>query len=74
MRRAAVRDAGTLGAAMIAGVGSGAMTSLKAAAGQLVAFDRTFEPDPAVARAYESRFGKYQELYADLKSFNEGFS
>ncbi len=73
LRRAEVLDAGTLGAAMIAGVGSGAMPSLAAAAERLVAFDRTFEPNAALADYYNARFGQYQELYADLKSFNAGF-
>ncbi len=73
LRRAQVLDAGTLGAAMIAGVGSGAMPSLSAAAQRLVAFDRTFEPNAALADYYNTRFGKYQELYADLKSFNAGY-
>ncbi len=74
MRRVKVQDAGTLGAAMIAGVGSGSMPSLNAAARQLVAFDRTFEPNAGVADAYAVKFAKYQELYADLKPFNEGYA
>ncbi len=73
LRRARVVDAGTLGAAMIAGVGAGAMPSLSAAAQRLVAFDRTFEPNAALADYHNQRFGKYQELYADLKSFNAGY-
>lgn len=73
LRRARVRDAGTLGAAIIAGVGSGAMPSLAAAARRLVAYDRTFEPNPALAGYYDERFGKYQELYADLKRFNASY-
>ncbi len=73
LRRAHVVDAGTLGAAMIAGVGSGAMPSLAAAAQQLVAFDRTFEPNPALADYYSAKLGKYLELYTDLKAFNAGY-
>ncbi len=74
MRRIKVQEAGALGAAMIAGVGSRSMPSLSAAANQLVAFDRTFEPNPGLADAYDAKFGKYQELYADLKPFNEGYA
>ena len=74
LHRAKILDAGTLGAAMIAGVGSGAMPSLAAAAQRLVTFDRTFEPDATRAEYYNAKFGKYQELYADLKPFNEGYA
>ena len=74
MRRVKVQDAGTLGAAMIAGVGSRSMSSLSAAASRLVAFDRTFEPNADAASAYDAKFGKYQELYADLKPFNQGYA
>ena len=73
MRRVKVREAGALGAAMIAGVGSRFMPSLSAAANQLVAFDRTFEPNASVTDAYNGKFSKYQELYVDLKSFNAGY-
>ncbi len=73
MRRVRVHDASTLGAAMIAGVGSGFMPSLSAAANRLVTFDRTFEPNAGVASAYDAKFGRYQELYVDLKPFNEGY-
>jgi xylulokinase len=73
LRRVAVLDAGTLGAAIIAGVGSGAMPSLEAAVRRLVSFEQTFEPSKIARGYYDTRFGKYQELYADLKSFNEGY-
>ena len=73
LRRVSVLDAGTLGAAIIAGVGSGVMPDLAAASGRLVRFDRTFEPDASARDYYDTRFEKYRELYADLKSFNAGY-
>jgi len=73
LQRAAVVDAGTLGAAVIAGLGAGAMPSLETAVGQLVSYERTFEPDLAMRGYYDDKFGKYQELYADLKGFNERY-
>jgi xylulokinase len=73
LRRVAVLDAAALGAAIIAGVGSGAMPSLEAAIDRLVSFERTFEPRQEFRGYYDAKFGKYQELYADLKSFNEGY-
>jgi len=69
--RVRVLDAGTLGAAVIAGLGAGAMPSLEAAVDQLVAFERDFEPNDGTREYYNTKFGKYQELYADLKPFNE---
>ena len=74
LRRVAALDAGTLGAAIIAGVGSGAMPSLEAAIDQLVSFERTFEPSNEARGYYDAKFGKYQELYADLKGFNQGYA
>ena len=64
-------EAGTLGAAVIAGVGSGASSSLKVAVDRLVSFERTFEPDADVRDYYDTKFGKYQELYADLRAFTK---
>ena len=74
LRRVAALDAGTLGAAIIAGVGSGAMPSLEAAVDRLVSFERTFEPEKDARGYYDAKFGKYQELYADLKGFNEEYA
>jgi xylulokinase len=73
IRRVKVLDAGTLGAAVIAGLGAGAMPSLEAAVDRLVAFERTFEPDAGARNYYDTKFGKYQELYADLKGFNQAY-
>jgi xylulokinase len=73
LRRVAALDAGTLGAAVIAGVGSGAMPSLETAIDRLVSFERTFEPNDEARGYYDAKFGKYQELYADLKGFNGGY-
>ena len=74
LRRVKTLDAGTLGAAVIAGVGAGAMPSLQVAIDRLVSFERTFEPNADVRDYYDTKFGKYQELYADLKHFNEGYT
>jgi xylulokinase len=71
MQRVKTLDAGTLGAAMIAGVGAKAMPSIPAAADRLVAIDRTFAPDSDRSGYYDARFARYQELYATLKPFND---
>lgn len=74
LRRVKVLDAGTLGAVIIAGVGSGAMPSFGEAVDRLVSFELTFEPDASARGYYDTKYGKYRELYADLKPFNEGYA
>lgn len=70
LRRTTAPEAAAIGAAMLAGVGSGVMPSIAAASRELVKFDRAFEPDRTKAGYYADRFGKYRELYAALKAFN----
>jgi xylulokinase len=70
LRRVATPESAAIGAAILAGVGSGLMPSLVDAARSLVQFDRTFEPDPTQAGYYTDKFGKYRELYAALRAFN----
>jgi xylulokinase len=70
LRRCSAPEAAAIGAAILAGVGSGIMPSIAEAAGELVQFDRTFEPDRSKAGYCDEKFGKYRELYAALKTFN----
>jgi xylulokinase len=70
LRRTAAPEAAAIGAAILAGVGSGVMPSIVAAARELVQFDRVFEPDAGMAGYYAERFGKYRELYEALRAFN----
>ena len=51
-----------LGAALLAGVGSGAFGSLREAAERLSWPEQTFEPDPRRARIYRQRLEKLAEL------------
>jgi xylulokinase len=73
LRRATVPDSAALGAAILAGVGSGAMPSLHDAIARLIRFDRTFEPNRALAGYYADKFGRYRELYAALQPFNASY-
>lgn len=73
LRRTAVPDSAALGAAILAGIGSGAMPSLHEATHQLIRFDRRFEPNTALAAYYADKFGRYRELYATLKPFNDSY-
>ena len=70
LRRTTVPDAAALGAAILAGLGSGTMGSLAEAVRQLVTFDRTFTPDAAKRGYYDDKFGHYRALYDTLRPFN----
>jgi xylulokinase len=70
LRRAAVPDAAAVGAAILAGIGSGVLPSLGEAIRSLVRFDRMFAPDPALAGYYAEKFSDYRALYETLRPFN----
>jgi len=73
LKRAEVTDSGALGAAILAGLGSGTMASLPEAVRTLVRFDRTFTPDTRTRGYHNDRFGHYRALYAALKPFNAAY-
>ena len=68
--RMQARDAGAVGAMVIAGVGAGLMADLANATADLVPSDRAFLPDPAGAAVADRRFALWQELYQQLKPIN----
>lgn len=70
LRRTSAPESAAIGAAMLAGVGSGLMPSIARASRELVKFDHTFTPDRSMAGYYDEKFGKYRELYQALKAFN----
>jgi len=70
LRRMRGRDPGAVGAAVMAGVGCGAIPDLAAAAGRLVQIDRSFQPDPAAARLADARFAIWQQLYRQVRPIN----
>ena len=59
-------EASALGAAMIAGVGSGAFSSLEEAATTCVEQDRCFLPGDT--EGYTARYEMYKQLYPALKN------
>jgi xylulokinase len=73
LRRATLPDVAAVGAAILAGLGSGAMSSLPEAVARLVTFDRTFTPDKARRGYYKDKLGHYRELYERLVPFNAGY-
>ena len=57
----------TLGAAMLAGVGTGVWQGFEEAARQTIRVNRTYEPDPTVKEAYDRGYETYRKLYGNLK-------
>ncbi|WEK03774.1 MAG: FGGY-family carbohydrate kinase [Candidatus Devosia phytovorans] len=73
LERTSVTATAALGAAIIAGVGSGAFPSLSDAVRELVRFDRQFDPDTARHELYNERHASFRMLHADLRAFNQRF-
>jgi xylulokinase len=73
LRRTTISDSAALGAAILAGLGSGLIASLHEAVRHLVKFDRTFEPNSAHRAYYDEKFEHYRALYETLRSFNRRF-
>jgi xylulokinase len=70
IKRTKMRDAGVLGAALMAGTGVGVFASLNEAAKKFVVMDRVFEPDTNEASRHDEAFGKYKLLYKQLIPLN----
>ncbi len=67
--RPKITEAGVLGAAIVAGVGSGVFASLADGVQTMVRPDRTFEPDPGRQRLYDQRFAHYQRLGPLMRAY-----
>ena len=57
----------TLGAAMLAGVGTGVWSSFEEAAAQTVRVRKRYAPDPEAGAVYDRGYRVYRELYEHLK-------
>jgi len=57
----------TLGAAMLAGVGTGVWNSFEDAVRQTVRVKKQYEPDPEKKSVYDKGYGTYRKLYENLK-------
>ncbi|MFZ5974472.1 MAG: xylulokinase [Bacillota bacterium] len=62
-----ISDTGTLGAAMLAGVGAGVYKDVYEAADQFVYITSEYLPDPAMAQAYEEGFERYLAIIEGLE-------
>lgn len=58
----AVTEPGTLGAALLAGVGAGVWPSVAEAQRAMVRVDRTFEPDAAAQKLHHPAFNRFRQL------------
>lgn len=60
--------ASTLGAAILAGVGTGVYTSYEEAINKTIAVKKTYQPNPENHEVYKKNMSLYLELYEDLKA------
>ena len=65
--RPKVVEAGTLGAAMLAGLATGVWRTAQEAAACFVKAERRFEPDPGRQARYQEKYQHYQQLYPAVK-------
>lgn len=66
-----VKEAGCMGAAMLAARGAGKITSLSECCREWVKTDRSYRPNPENAVIYAKHFEIYKDLYADLAPIRE---
>lgn len=57
----------SLGAAMLAAVGTGKYEDVESAAGQIIHIVSTVEPDPEIAARYEEKYQQFKSIYPALK-------
>lgn len=65
--RPKVLEAGALGAAVIAGAGTGVFSSIEEGSRCMVSLARSFEPDPRRGAEYAERYARYLRLWPLLK-------
>jgi xylulokinase len=65
--RPRVLEAGALGAAIMAGAGTGIFSSIEEGSRRMVSLDRSFDPNPARGAEYEARYARYLRLWPALK-------
>jgi len=68
--RPKVTEAGALGAAIMAGVGSGIFPSIASGVESMVRLDRTFDPSPERQRLYDGRFQRYTRLRTLVQDYS----
>jgi xylulokinase len=74
IQRVEGRDPGAIGAAVMAGVGTGSMADLAAATRALVKTDRMFTPRPTESARADTRYALWRDLYDALRPINHALS
>ena len=64
-----INEAGALGAAILAGTGSGVFSSIHEGVEAMVKQRGAFEPRPQVQRLYDERFAKYLKLWPLMEEY-----
>jgi xylulokinase len=64
-----ITEAGALGAAIIAGVGSGTFSSYEESVHAMVMIERVFEPNPKRNMLYQERYALYRQLWPLMANF-----
>jgi len=69
--RPKVAEAGSLGAAMLAGTATGVYDSTKDAAEQLIKIDKVFEPNKEKHTTYRKKLEKYKKMHKAVKKLTD---
>ncbi len=72
--RPAVTEAGSLGAAIMAGKGSGVFSSVEEGVKAMVRLEKSFEPDLVMHSRYGELYEKYTRLWPLMKDYLRGLS
>lgn len=72
--RPRISEAGTLGAAILAGVGVGVFRNVAEGVAAMVKFERTFEPNPAQMPLYLRKYEQYKQLWPLLRNYLKAVS
>jgi xylulokinase len=72
--RPLITEAGTLGTAIMAGVGAGFFESYAEGVTAMVSLERTFEPDLALHRRYEGHYQQYRRLWPLMADYLQELS
>jgi len=67
--RTRIAEAGSLGVAILAGVGTGAFHSVEDGVKAMVSLGERFDPNPARRRDYAEKFEKYKSLWPLMRDF-----
>ncbi len=68
-----IDDPASVGAAFIAGVGTGVFDSFQSGCGRFIRYGNVLEPSSENNRVYQLLFEKYQKLYQVLKNYYQNF-